>query len=145
MHAPVGNKSLGESISVLSLAGSLESPTFVSTNNDIYSVNDSNNIRIPVTNVLLCAAVGNLSISKKKRYWVALNSMIIPKFLTEATILDGETSAEKLLRVFVSKSQINQQRRKSTSWRRKKSTKLQVKETRQRTRAKISPNRTSIC
>ena len=38
---------------------------------------------------------------QKKRDWVALNAVLIPPLLTEATILDSETSAANLLKVFV--------------------------------------------
>ena len=55
---------------------------------------------IPVTEVLLNAAVGNLTRSKKQRDWVALNAVILPPFLTEAAILDVKTSAANLLKVF---------------------------------------------
>ena len=58
-----------------------------------------NKIRIPVTKVLSCASVGNLARSKKHRYWVVLNAVLLPPFLTEDAILDRKTTVANLLKL----------------------------------------------
>ena len=61
---------------------------------------DGDKIQLPITEVLLHAASGNLASSKKQRDWAPLNTVLILPLLTEATILDGETSTEYLLNIF---------------------------------------------
>ena len=61
----------------------------------IASAMDSNKIRLPISEVLLRAAAGDLARSKKQSYWTPLNAVLM-----EAEILDGETSAEYLLKKF---------------------------------------------
>ena len=77
MHASVGNKSPGESVTPFTLVGSLEAPALVSINADIAFAYASNNIWLPVTEVLLLAAISNLAGSKKQWDWVALNTVIL--------------------------------------------------------------------
>ena len=78
----------------------LEAPTVVSINSNIAFANTGDNIWIPITKLLLRSAVGDLVRSKKQREWVALNAILIPPFLTKAAILDSETAATNLLKVF---------------------------------------------
>ena len=78
----------------------LEAPTVISINSGINFANIGDKIWIPITKVLLHVDVGDLAKSKKQRDWVALNSVLIPPFLTEDAILDGETAAKNLLKVF---------------------------------------------
>ena len=54
-----------------------------------------------ISELLLCAAAGNLARSKNQRDWTPLNAVLIPTLLTEATILDGEISTEDLLKIFL--------------------------------------------
>ena len=61
---------------------------------------DGDKIHLPIAEVLLCAAAGNLLPSKKQRYWTLRNSVLLPPFLTEATILHGKSDAGKLLNIF---------------------------------------------
>ena len=60
-HATVGNKSLGESVVAFALAIYLSSPFVVSIKMDINFSADVENIRLPIAEVLLCAAAGDLS------------------------------------------------------------------------------------
>ena len=57
-------------------------------------------IRLPITEVLLCVAVGDLNGSKKKRNWQSLNAFLLPPFQTEVAILHGELDAGELLKIF---------------------------------------------
>ena len=59
-HATVGNKSLGKYIVVFALAGYIDSPYVVSIKMYIAFAADSNNISLPITEVILCAAAGNI-------------------------------------------------------------------------------------
>ena len=99
-HTSVGNKSLGEFIATFALTGSLNSPSVVLININIVFFMDGDKIRLPITEVLLRAAAGNLARSKKHPYWTPHNAVLLPSFLTEAEILDGETAAEELLKIF---------------------------------------------
>ena len=56
----VGNKSLRENITTFTLAGSLESPIVVLIDAEYPFVNIGENILIPVTEVFLRTAVGDL-------------------------------------------------------------------------------------
>ena len=82
------------------LAGSLESPYVVSIDINIYLTVDSKKICLLIAEVLLGAAAGDLSRSKKQREWTLRNAVLLPPFLTEAAILDRETSNEELLKIF---------------------------------------------
>ena len=63
-HTSVGNKSLGETVNAFALARYLKAPTVVTINAERAFSGARDNIRLPTTNVLLCAAVGNISKSK---------------------------------------------------------------------------------
>ena len=94
VHASVGNKYLRESITAFALARLLEAPTVVSIDVEIAFAIAGDNIWIPVTEVLLRVAAVDLSRLKKNRDWVALNAVLLPPLLTEATILDSKTSQQ---------------------------------------------------
>ena len=81
-------------------AGALSSPSVISFNIDIDFAADGNKIRLPIAEVLLRTAAGNLARSKKQRYWTPHNAVLLPPFLTEAAILHGESDAGKLLNIF---------------------------------------------
>ena len=100
VHATVGNKSLGEYVVVFSLAGYIDSPSAVSINMEINFFTNSDNIYLPITEVLLCAATGNLARSKKQRDWTQRNAVLLPPFITEATILNGWSDDGDLLKTF---------------------------------------------
>ena len=100
VHASVGNKSLGESITDFTLAGLLKAPKVVSIESNTAFINAGNSIRITITKVLICAASGDLERSKKQRDWVVLNVVLLPPFLTESAILESEEAAANLLKVF---------------------------------------------
>ena len=55
-HVAVGNKSLGESVVDFALAGDLSLPSVISFNIKIAFAADGENIRLPITEVLLCPA-----------------------------------------------------------------------------------------
>ena len=99
-HVSIGNKSHGKYITAFALTGLLEAPTVISINS--YTIFDSakDNIWVPVTKVLLCAAVSNPIRSKKQRYCMALNAVLLLPFLTESAILSSETTETNLPKVF---------------------------------------------
>ena len=99
-HATVGNKSLEESIQAFTLTGDLGSPSVVSFNLEIAFAPDGEKIRLPIAEVLLRAAAGNLARSKNRRDWQSLNAVLLPPFLTEAAILHDESDAGELLQIF---------------------------------------------
>ena len=86
-HAPVGNNFPGETVRVFALAGSLESPMVASIDADCAFASDSEKIRLLVTEVLICTAVGDLERSKKLRYWESLNAVLLLKFLTKEVVV----------------------------------------------------------
>ena len=49
---------------------------------------------------LLRAAAGKIAKSKKLQNWTSRNIVLLPPFLTEIAITDGETAAEALLKIF---------------------------------------------
>ena len=100
VHVTIGNNSLGESVVALSLAGYLSSPYFISIKMVITFAADSDNIHLPIAEVLLCTAAGDLARSKKQRDWTPHNAVILSPFLTEAAILHGELDAGELLKIF---------------------------------------------
>ena len=59
-HTIVGKKSLGESVVAFSLAGDLSSPSVILFNIEIAFAADGKNIRLLITEILLCAAAGDL-------------------------------------------------------------------------------------
>ena len=64
VHESVGNKSLRGSVAVFSLAGLLEVLSVVSIDINIAFAIDGDNIRLPITKVILSAAAGDLARSK---------------------------------------------------------------------------------
>ena len=60
VRAAVENKSLGESVVYFALAGDLRSTSVIYLKIGIAFAMDSNKIRLPIAEVLLCAAAGNL-------------------------------------------------------------------------------------
>ena len=99
-HSIVGNKSLGESIQAFALAGDLGSPSVISFNLKICFAPEGEKIRLPITEVLLHAAAGDLACSKKQRDWQSLDVVLLPPFLTEVAILNGESDTGELLKIF---------------------------------------------
>ena len=99
-HAAVGNESLGEYVVAFALAGDLSSPSVISFNIKTSFAPDGKNIRLPITEVLLRAAAGNLARSKKQRDWTSHNAVLLPPFLTETAILHGELDVGELLKIF---------------------------------------------
>ena len=96
----VGNKSLGESLQAFFLAGDLGSPSVISFNLEIAFAPEGEKIRLPITEVLLCAAAGDLKGSKKQRDWQSLNAVLLPLFLTEVAILHGELDVGEPQKIF---------------------------------------------
>ena len=82
------------------LEGSLDSPSIISIDFNIAFAMDGNKIRLPIADVLLHAAAGDLARSKKKRDWIPQKPVLLPPVLMEAAILDGETTMEELLNIF---------------------------------------------
>ena len=60
-HASVENNPLRETVTTFALAGFLEAPTVVAINSQRSFTGSIENIHLPTTKVLLCAAVGDLS------------------------------------------------------------------------------------
>ena len=65
VHAAVGNKSLGEYVVAFSLAGNLISHSMNSLKTEVNFAADGDKIRLPITEVLLRAAAGDHTRSKK--------------------------------------------------------------------------------
>ena len=82
------------------LAGNLSSPSVIYLKIEIAFAANDNKIHLPIAEVLLCAAAGDLARSKKQRDWTPHNDVFLPTFLTEAAILHGESDAGELLKVF---------------------------------------------
>ena len=99
-HVAVGNKSLGEYVVALALAGDLSSPSVISFNIDIVFAADGHNIRLPIAEVLFRAAAGDLAQSKEQRDRTSCNTVLLPPFLTETVILHGESDVYELLNIF---------------------------------------------
>ena len=66
-HTAVGNNSLGESVVAFTLAGNLSSPSVISLKIKISFAPDGDKIHLPIAEVLLRAAAGDLARSKKQR------------------------------------------------------------------------------
>ena len=73
------------------LAGNLIPPSVILFNIKIAFATDRENIRLPIAEVLLRAAAGDLTQSKKQRNWTSHNAVLLLPFLTEAAILHGES------------------------------------------------------
>ena len=99
-HAAVGKKSLGESFVAFALAGDLSSTSLISFNIKIAFATNNEKIRLPIAEVFLCVAAGNLARSKKQRDWTSRKAVLLPPFLTEAAILHGDSDAGELLNIF---------------------------------------------
>ena len=85
----IGKKSLGETITALSLVELIEAPNVVSIEEEHVFYGAGENISLLITEFLLRASVGDLLISKKRRKWAALNAVFLPPFFTEAVIIEG--------------------------------------------------------
>ena len=55
---------------------------------------DGDKIHLPTTEVLLHAAAGDLMRSKNQQDWTPHNAFLLPPFLTEAAILNGESDMD---------------------------------------------------
>ena len=99
-YAAVGNKSLGKSVVVFALTEYLSSPSVISLKTEIAFAADDNTIRIPIAEVLLLAADGDFTRSKKQRDCTPRNAVLLPPFLTEAANLHGESDPGELLKIF---------------------------------------------
>ena len=100
VHASVGNKSLGETVTAFTLSESLKSLTAVTIDAERAFAGNGEKIRLTTIKVLICAAVGDLSKSKNLRDWVAMEKLPPPPLLTKAVVLEGETAAGELLNKF---------------------------------------------
>ena len=99
-HAAVGKKSLGESSVAFALAGDISSPSVISLKIDIFFATDDDKIRVPIVEVLLCAATGDLARSKKQQDWTPRNAVLLLPFVMEDAILHGESDVGELLNNF---------------------------------------------
>ena len=82
------------------LAGDLSSPSVICLKIEIAFAVDSNKIRLPIAEVLLHAAAGNLMQSKKRIDWTPRNAVFLQPFLMEDAILHGKLDAGELLKIF---------------------------------------------
>ena len=69
---------------------------------DITFSADRENICLPIIEILLCAATGDLASSRNQQYCMPRNSILLPPFLMEAAILNRESDAGELLNIFSS-------------------------------------------
>ena len=77
-YTSVGNKSLSEFIATFALTGSLNSPSVVLININIVFSMDGDKICLPITEVLLNAATGNLMRSNNRQYWKPRKAVLLP-------------------------------------------------------------------
>ena len=63
---------------------------------------EGNKIHLPIMEVLLRASDRDLARLKNQRDWTPHNDVLLPPFLTEAAILDGESDVGELLNFFSS-------------------------------------------
>ena len=61
---------------------------------------DGDKICLPIPEVLLRAAAGNLVRSNNWQDWKPRKAVFLPQFQMEAEILDEEISVEELLKIF---------------------------------------------
>ena len=99
-HTYVGDKYLREFVAAVSLSVSLDSPSVFSININLPFATDRDSIFLPITEVLICTAAGDLAQSKKQYYWTPLNAFLFPPFLMEAAILDRGSDTGELLCIF---------------------------------------------
>ena len=99
-HLSVGNKTLEECITDFFLVGSFNSPSVFLIDDDITCDIAGYKIFLPIAELVLRATTSDLKWYKKQRDWVPLNAVLISTFLTEAALLDMETSAEDILKIF---------------------------------------------
>ena len=83
-HTSIGNKSIGETVTTFALVVFLKAPNLVMI--DVESDGAGNKIHLPTTEVLLRAAIGNISKSKSIRNWAALNAVLHPPLLAKTVI-----------------------------------------------------------
>ena len=83
-----------------SSAGDLSSTSVISLKIEIAFAADGEKIRLPIAEVLLRTAAGDLPRSKKHRDWTPYNAVLLPPFPTEAAILHVESDAGKHLKIF---------------------------------------------
>ena len=113
MHASVGNKSLGKTVTSFALAGSLKAPTVVSIDIKRAFAGDGEKICLLKTEVLLRASTVKLAKYKKLQDWTSRNAVLLMPFLIEIVIADGKTAAEALLKIFYKR--INEKEAKNAS------------------------------
>ena len=82
------------------IEGDLSSASIISLKIEITFAADSDYILLLITEVLLCAAAGELARLKKQRYWTPCNAVLLCPFLTETTILHRESDASEHLNMF---------------------------------------------
>ena len=99
-HTIIGNKSLGESVVAFALARDLSSPSVIYLKIDIPFSVEGNKICLPIAEVLLCAAAGDLARSKKQWDCPPRNAVLLPPFFTKAEILHRESDTGKLLKIY---------------------------------------------
>ena len=83
-HTSIGNNSIGETVTTFALVVFLKAPNLVMI--DVESDGAGNKIHLPTTEVLLRAAIGNISKSKNIRNWAALNAVLHPPLLAKTVI-----------------------------------------------------------
>ena len=99
-HMAIGNNSLGESVVAFALVGDRSSTSVISLKIEKNFSADSDKIRLPIAEVILCATTGNLTRSKKQWDWTLDNAVLLPPFITKAAILHGELDAGELLKIY---------------------------------------------
>ena len=89
MHMrPFKIKCLVKTVTAFTREVSLEVPTVVLIEIKRAFSGDGEKIRLPVTEVLLCANDGDLEKSYKLCNWTSRNAILLPPFLTEAVVTD---------------------------------------------------------
>ena len=88
----------------LRLEGYLEALAMVSIDIKHDFTGDGEKILLLTTEVLLRAAAGELAKSKNIRNWTSMNVVVLPPFLTEIALTDGETAAEAIIKIFAERT-----------------------------------------
>ena len=85
-HASIGKKPLRETMTNFASEVLLQAPDMTTINAEHDFTGTGDNLRLPTTEVLLYAAVDDLSNSKKLRYWEVLNAVLLPSLLTKSVL-----------------------------------------------------------
>ena len=85
-HTDIWNNYLGKNVNIFSLAVFSKSPTVVSVDAKHAYASTGDKIRLPITEVILCASIRDLAHLKKIQDWVPTNAVLLVPVLTKVAI-----------------------------------------------------------